>query len=559
MKIIKLASTLLLLIAPSIYLAAQTLPVGLLPNIEDNVRRQQLLGNDTSKRSFIIRPLFLSTTDELKYGDADSHINLRTVLWSSKNDKFKLYALPITLQQQYNSHHPYGINDGAMIPSKGYGTMLSAGVFFKAGPLTIQLRPEYVFAQNAKYPILTDYNQPVSLVTNYYNYHNSVDAPAQYGNGSYSQLDWGQSSVRLNFGAASIGLSNENLWWGPGRYNSLLMTNNAPGFKHLTLNTLRPVQTFIGSFEGQLIAGRLENSGVGQPIGSPAKAKNQAWRYINGMVITYQPKWVPGLYLGFDRSFMAYNTDVNDFGDYLPVFSFLTKAAYAKDSNSNTEDAKNRDQRISFFMRWLWPESRSEIYFQYGREDHSWNGRDAFLEPEHSRAYVVGFRKLVPLQKRADEFIQVGLELSQLEQSNSNKVRSAGYWYSHSQVLQGYTHKGQFLGAGGGPDNTQTLDVAWVKALKRIGLVIERRVHNNDLYNGSFTATKDSRRKWVDLSAIGQFDWTFKKITLNAEMGLIKSFNYQYFLPDPPAGEYWYGPKNDITNFHAKIGLMYAL
>ncbi|WP_379088183.1 capsule assembly Wzi family protein [Pedobacter sp. UC225_65] len=559
MKIIKLTSALLLLIAQSLYLSAQTFPVGLLPNLEDNVRRQQLLGNDTSKRSFIIRPLFLSATDELKYGDADSHINLRTSIWSSKNEKIGLYALPITLQQQYNSHHPYGINDGAMIPSKGYETMLSAGVFFKAGPLTVQLRPEYVFAQNAKYPILTDYNQPASLINNYYVYQNSVDAPTRYGNGSYSKLDWGQSSVRLNFGAASVGISNENLWWGPGRYNALLMTNNAPGFKHLTLNTLRPVQTFIGSFEGQLIAGKLENSGFDQPIGSPYKSKSQTWRYINGMVITYQPKWVPGLYVGFDRTFMAYHTDVDSFGDYLPVFSFLTKAAYAKDSNSNTEDAKNRDQRISFFMRWVWPESRSEIYFQYGREDHSWNGRDAFLEPEHSRAYVVGFRKLMPLKQKANEFIQVGLELSQLESSNSNEVRAAGYWYSHSQVLQGYTNKGQFLGAGGGPDNTQTLDVAWVKALKRIGLVIERRVHNNDLYNRAFTATKDSRRKWVDLSAIGQFDWTFKKFTLNAEMGLIKSFNYEYFLPDPPTGEYWYGPKNDVTNFHAKIGLMYSL
>jgi hypothetical protein len=559
MKIIKLTSALLLLIAQSLYLSAQTLPVGLLPNLEDNVRRQQLLGNDTSKRSFIIRPLFLSATDELKYGDADSHINLRTSIWSSKNEKIGLYALPITLQQQYNSHHPYGVNDGAMIPSKGYETMLSAGVFFKAGPLTVQLRPEYVFAQNAKYPILTDYNQPASLINNYYVYQNSVDAPTTYGNGTYSKLDWGQSSVRLNFGAASIGISNENLWWGPGRYNALLMTNNAPGFKHLTLNTLRPVQTFIGSFEGQLIAGKLENSGFDQPIGSPYKAKSQTWRYLNGMVITYQPKWVPGLYLGFDRTFMAYHTDVNSFGDYLPVFSFLTKAAYAKDSNSNTEDAKNRDQRISFFMRWVWPESRSEIYFQYGREDHSWNGRDAFLEPEHSRAYVAGFRKLMPLKQKTNEFIQVGLELSQLESSNSNEVRAAGYWYSHSQVLQGYTNKGQFLGAGGGPDNTQTFDVAWVKALKRIGLVIERRVHNNDLYNRAFTATKDSRRKWVDLSAIGQFDWTFKKFTLNAEMGLIKSFNYEYFLPDPPTGEYWYGPKNDVTNFHAKVGLMYSL
>lgn len=560
MRTIKIASILLFLSLATVSVFAQTLPLGLLHNLEDNFRRQQLLGNDTSKRSFMVRPLHMSETDNLNYGDSASSVKLRTQLWASANNKFKLYALPIAWQQQYNSHHPYGINDGAMIPSKGYQTMLSAGVFLKAGPLTVQFRPEYVFAQDSEYPVLTDYNQPLALVTNYYAYKNLVDAPTNFAEGSYSQLSWGQSSIRLNLGGASIGLSNENLWWGPGRHNALLMTNSAPGFKHLTLNTTRPLKTFLGTIEGQLIAGRLENSGIGQPIGSPYIAKNEDWRYLNGITFTYQPKWIPGLFLGFDRVFTIYNNSLGKgLSDYLPVFSFLTKSAYAENSNSNTEDAKARDQLISFYMRWVWPESKSEIYFQWGREDHSWNLRDAFTEPEHTRAYILGFRKLVPYLQKQGEFIQVGLELSQLEQSNSNEVRGASYWYGHHQLKQGHTNKGQFLGAGNGPDNTQTLDVAWVKALNRIGFIIERRVNNNDLYNRSYSATKDPRKHWVDLAFLGQFDWTIKKFTLNSQMGFIRSLNYQYYLPDPPTGEYWYGPKNDVTNFNLKIGLLYSL
>ncbi|MEJ5994836.1 capsule assembly Wzi family protein [Pedobacter sp. Du54] len=558
MKLLKILVFALLFGLKATFLAAQTLPLGLLPNLEDNFRRQQLLGNDTSKRSFMVRPLYMSETDDLNYGDSASSIKLRTQLWASNNDKFKLYALPIAWQQQFNSHHPYGINDGAMIPSKGYETMFSAGVFLKAGPLTVQFRPEYVFAQDSKYPVLTDYNQPANLVTNYYGYQNRVDAPTNYSEGSYNELNWGQSSAKLTFGSAAIGISNENLWWGPGRYNSLLMSNNASGFKHLTLNTGKPLKTPIGSFEGQLIAGRLENSGVGQPIGSTYAAKDNDWRYINGLVFTYQPKWVPGLYLGFDRAFTTYQHSLNSVGDYLPVFSFLTKAAFAENSNSNTEDSRDRDQLISLFMRWVWPESNSEIYFQWGREDHSWNFRDAFLEPEHTRAYIVGFNKLVPLKQKTNECIQVGVEFSQLESSNSNHVRAVAPWYTHTQLRQGYTNKGQFLGAGNGPSNMQTLDVAWVKGLKRIGLVIERQVHNNDLYIQTFEATKDSRKRWVDLGFIGQVDWTVKKFTINSQMGFVRALNYQYYLPPPPAGEYWNGDKNDVSNFNVKVGLIYS-
>jgi hypothetical protein len=560
MKIFKPLASLVFLFFLANIASAQTLPLGLLQNLEDNFRRQQLLGNDTSKRSFMVRPLHMSESDDLNYGDPASFVKLRTELWKSADNKFKLYALPIAWQQQFNSHHPYGINDGAMIPSKGYQTMFSAGVFLKAGPLTVQLRPEYVFAQNSKYPLLTDYDQPKALVNEYYIYQNTVDKPLNFGEGSYSKFNLGQSSIRLNLGGASIGVSNENLWWGPGRHTALLMSNNATGFKHLTLNSTRPLKTAIGSFEGQLIAGKLENSDVTVPDDLRFTKKRAEWRYINGMSITYQPKWVSGLYLGFNRSFTAYSSDVgNKFTDYLPVFSFFTKSAYAEDSNSNTEDAKNRDQLISLFMRWIWPESRSEIYFEWGREDHSWNLRDAFIEPEHTRAYVLGFTKLIPFKNRDNEFVQVGFELSQLESSNTNEVRSSGYWYSHGQVRHGYTNKGQFIGAGGGPDNTQTIDVAWVKDLKRIGLKIERRVHNNNLYNRAFSATLDPRRHWVDLGFIGQFDWTFKRFTVNSQIGLIRSLNYQYYLPAPPKGEFWYGDKNDKTNFNIQIGLMYSL
>ena len=44
-----------------------------------------------------------------------------------------------------------------------------------------------------------------------------------------------------------------------------MMSNHAEGFKHITFNTIKPIKTFIGNFEWQVITGRLENSGFTPP------------------------------------------------------------------------------------------------------------------------------------------------------------------------------------------------------------------------------------------------------------------------------------------------------
>jgi hypothetical protein len=44
---------------------------------------------------------------------------------------------------KFNSHRPFGWNDAGMRMVKGFQQSFSAGVFWKAGPLSIQLQPEY--------------------------------------------------------------------------------------------------------------------------------------------------------------------------------------------------------------------------------------------------------------------------------------------------------------------------------------------------------------------------------------------------------------------------------
>lgn len=518
-------------------LFSQTLSVGLMQNVEDSYRRQQLLDKDSSKISYMIRPVNANPALAYSY--------LYKPLYKSADGKRFISALPVVWENQYNTHHPYGMNDGSMILAKGYQTQLSAGVFAKAGPLSIQLRPEFVFAENKNYREIHDANSGNSFITDYIKYlYNKIDQPGRFANGSYTRVNWGQSNVRLTFNPVSLGLSNENLWWGPGMRSSLLMSNNASGFKHLTLNTSKPVNTIIGSFEAQIVAGRLDPSGAPKIDDTRFARKSLDWRYLSGVAITYNPKWVPNLYLGLDRSFVIKKSDLGKgFFDYLPFFTGLGKSqADNLETGIDEEDEKKRDQYASIFARWALPQSRAEIYVQYGRNDHSWDLRDFIAEPEHSRAYIVGFRKLIGL-KDPDEFIEFGVEAVQTQQSSTASIRADEWWYAHYQVSSGYTNKGQVLGAGIGPSgNMQSFDISWVQGLKKIGFAFDRIEQNNDLY--LLTAEKSGTKKWSDLVFSGKFDWTFSNFIVDSQLTYIHSKNYQYT------------PEN-AQNLSLKLGVLY--
>ncbi|MBN2615545.1 MAG: hypothetical protein JXR71_07595 [Bacteroidales bacterium] len=547
----QLYALILMVMFPLISLG-QTLPVGT-PVLSDYYRRAQLLGKLNPEVSFTSFPLFPVGAFKVQNAfDPDSTLYKNRLIDFDGmapflNKKGRVQLLPVVWKNQYNSQHPAGMNDGVMVPARGYQTVLSAGVFIKFGPLSVQLNPEWHYAANVPfqgfYQIYGKPSPPSGL----------IDLPERFGDSAIQQVSWGQSSIRLTFGPVSFGFSNENLWWGPGIHNALLMTNNAPGFPHLTLNTVRPIKTPIGSFEGQLIGGKLVGSGY-----TPGLPDD--WRYLNSLTLTYQPKWVPGLFLGFARSFQIYHSDMgNHLYDYLPVFGAIEKVAVG---NAAT-DVRRQDQLLSIFMRWVWVKARGEFYAEFGREDHAWNTRDLLLEPNHSAAYVVGLMKLFPLWRK-NEYIQINAEVTNLASTatTNNRVRDytppVGYWYTHYQIKQGYTNDGQVLGAGIGPgSNMQWLRVSWVKGMKSLGLDFERYVHDNDYLIANI---KDIRRNWVDLSTGLVGSWAYKNLLFSAEVKYIHEINYEWrYRPVQITNAkptYW-SPTKDSYNFHALVNVVY--
>jgi len=528
--------------------------------LNDYYRTMQLAGKVDSNISFTVRPLSAVALKTKSIFDPDSAsmpdrwVKTKPVVFGNGRGQFSL--LPLTWQQQYNSNHPYGWNDGAMIPAKGYQTLITGGFYLKYGKLSIQFQPEFVYAANPAFNGFASGHSDAEL-TQYYTYHNLIDNPERFGNGPYSKMFWGQSSISLTFGSIAVGLSNENLWWGPGIRNSLILSDNAPGFKHFTINTVRPVKSPIGYFEGQIIAGRLDGTSYpplpvtglsdGTNLFTP---KDPSWRYFTGLNINYHPKWIPGLTLGLIRTFDAYHNHIKGFNGYVPFFTPYSKAATA----GGTGDAFPRDQYTSFYARWLFKKVQAELYFEYGLNDNLYNLRDFVGSPDHSRAYIFGLRKLFPVNGSPDQHILFSAEITQLSQSPDRLVRNANGWYIHSEVTQGQTNQGQVLGAGtGSGGNLQSVEISWISGLKKLGISLERYEHDVDFYQNYFPDMNGNSRKWVDFALGAQGSWTYKNIIFNAKLQTIKSFNYEWILNNYVPSQY-YVPNNTVYNFHAELG-----
>ena len=232
--------------------------------VQQRLRTAQLTGDFDPAFSFTVKPLHTGRNgleiDPALLG-APEYGSTVLRFWG---DRGRIKVLPVDLLMEYSSHHPYNRNNGSMIPNRGYQQLLSLGFYAEVGPLSIQFKPEHLLAENRDYDGFADSHYD-AIWARRYTLWNHADLPERFGTDTYQRNLWGQSSIRLNWQGLSLGLSTENIWWGPAIRNSIMMSNQARGFAHLTFNSTRPLRTPIGHFEWQLVTGRLESSGFSPP------------------------------------------------------------------------------------------------------------------------------------------------------------------------------------------------------------------------------------------------------------------------------------------------------
>jgi hypothetical protein len=527
--------------------------------IEQNLRTAQLLGKFDPTFSFTSLPIHTGEKgvkiDPSLIGSKEYGTTLKTFL--GKYGTLKI--LPVDFLMEYGSHHPYSRNNGSMIPNRGYQQLVSFGFFAELGPLSIQFKPETVYAENRNFNGFPDSHYDAIWSTRY-TLWNYIDLPERFGEKAYKKSLFGQSSIRLNYQGLSLGLSSENIWWGPSVRNSIMMSNQAQGFNHITFDTTRPVKTFLGYFEWQLVTGRLEASGFRPPevperFGSTELyfPKKDDWRYYQGFTITYSPKWVKGLSLGLIKWVQFYGEFAQTNRDYFPVFAGI----FRDDSFDYTYD-RAIDQAGGVFGRWLWQDAKAEVYAEYHMNDSKVNFRDLILDIEHSRAYTIGLRKI--FQKNPTSRIyELSWERTRMQPSSSQRLRGAGSWYEHGSVRHGYTNNGEVMGAGIGPgSNSHYLELAMIDKLDRYGIAFEVIEQDNDFLIEAFdsgTRFGDSRRYWKDLNIHLSVQKRVKNFWGRINLVYSRSLNYQWELED--FTDPWYHAGTDVNNFHINFNLTY--
>lgn len=498
----------------------QSLPAGY-PVLAESERRDQLRTADSLPYSFFLQNVFLFK-DTLE----------------SRDSEFEFGVIPIRSSIFANTSRPYWYSPNEMIPAKGVQIYISGGAYFTHKYFSLDLQPEMSLAQNLAYPG----SRRFRYISTY------GDDPERFGDGVYSRIGFGQSKLVGKLGAFEAGISTRNLWWGPGQWNSLTFSNNAPGFVHGLFGTHRPAKTFFGSFEFQLISGFPKSKKYPAYQDSALNAVNRIKpnrdRYLNALNISVSPKWIPGLSFGATRTVQTFrdSVDVGNFIDVLPVFWGVSKQQVGSDLVGESD--RGRDQQITVFFRYVVPNTGFEFYGEYGRRDHALNIRDLTISPAHSRAYLMGFNKIFKLG--GEKLVQVRGEMTQQAQSVNWVVRanSTTPWHTNG-TIGGFTNWDQAMGVGVGMgSNVQMLEISLVEGINKLGVYLERLPQHADFYDTA-DLQKKGYQPWVDFTAGPIFDHQWKNVIFSGRMLFTYTGNY-----------FWsqeLGPQSDFPETNSKF------
>ncbi|MDR7130538.1 hypothetical protein J2X69_002894 [Algoriphagus sp. 4150] len=534
---------------------SQTIPAGF-PVLEENLRRQQLLGDEELKDfSFGLRPIVSLKQD--RFGDLKDSI-------PTKEKKIQLEILPLLSTTVYNSNRPFGWGNYSMMNSAGIQTLISPGISGKLFFLKFQFRPEYVRSQNKGYQGYGD-GFGAGIDRNRFRFWNYGDHPEKFTEEYNSFFWWGQSSVSLDIGPVELGAGTQNIWWGPGQFNSLTFSNNARGMKHFFLRTSKPTDIYIGKLESEIIVGRADDTGI-------LPSQNQEfnilyalpftgdWKYVTGLSLTYQPVFLPNFFFGFNRTFQQYSDKVeNTFIGRFPIFQSFQKKNFFQDNHSIDYDANGQDQQIALSVRYLNSKANIELYAEYGKRDHNYDWREFIMNPEHARAYLFGFSKLVKTGKEHVQY-QIRGELVHQQESVNRYVRYEilnsfnATWHTHYQA-RGFTNEGQSMGVGiGVGGNVQMLEFSRISGLNKIGLLVQRLENHQDFFYGSFEGYQE-KKPWIDLTMGLLWDHQWERFILSSKTQLTRATNYQWenaadSKPDFPIGQ-------QLWTFSGTLSLIY--
>ncbi len=370
-------------------------------------------------------------------------------LGPSSDNGFEIDLVRPRLTTYFNSTFPWGANDGPVWAGRGVTASLQAGVAARYGPVSLTLAPMVFGAQNAGFD-MQDNGRTGNVRFADGRFPTTIDRPQRFGDGAYSRVDLGQTTLRIDLPVVALGASTANQSWGPAR-SPILLSNNAAGFPHVFLGSSSPIDLGIARVHGRLVWGKLSQSDYTGITGSARR------RFMSGIIGVISPKGVEGLELGAARFFhQVWPVEGLSLSSFTKPFESILKVGLPDDPNNPANPGSSADNQLaSVFARWAFPRSGFEVYAEYGREDHNWNFRDFLLQPDHSGGYVLGATKVI--RTSPESFYSIRAEAMNMQVSQLIRGRGEGPFYVHSRSRQGHTYLGQVLGNAAGVGGNGTV------------------------------------------------------------------------------------------------------
>ena len=518
-------------------------------NQTDLLRDKQLLNHDFKDQSFMIRSTQLYHT----LSNKKTNTLFGKVTWD---------GIDIRYNFQNNTNLPAGFNEGSLYPSVGKQHRGSLSSHFIWKNFEFHLQPEWVVANNDNPPLFLGNKEDGNYWARYYLLiQNNIDNYSRMGNKPLNKLFLGQSYFTYHYKKMDIGASSENQWWGPGYRNSLLMTNEASGFYHFYIKNNEPIQTPWGHWEGKAILGRLESPNMPPPEDSIMRTvwadgivkKNKSVRHLEGFTLNWQPKWLPNVYIGYSYVMQSYILNRNIYGKQMGLLS----------------PDRPKQQLSAFNLRIVLPKDHAEIYAELGQPNQAVSPWRLFGDSVKT-GFVVGARKLFTLGQHG-VYLKLFAEFTQLQLMNPALVIDEkepfggplkNSWYINPKIRQGYTHQGKMLGASIGPgSNSQSMGLSWHKGNNKLGIFIERVVHNNDFYLYEYYGSAYFNRYYIDINKGIEAQLSLSpNVLLGLSVLQTNALNYKWVREELP-GTTWSDPSSisDKTNVLFNCSLKFNL
>lgn len=458
--------------------------------------------------------------------------------------RFEAYLLPLDASVRFNSAFPYGSNDGAIWAGRGMTSAIGGGFVLLLGPVTAVITPIAFRAQNSGFALMpTGGGGRLQFADAF---AGGIDRPQRFGDASYSRFDPGQSTLRVDLLGVAVGVSGANMGWGPMHSYEYILGANAPGIPHIFFGTSTPRNVWIGKLHGRAIWGVLEQSEYSPVAGTryySSTVEPGTRRFATGLIATFEPRGLPGLELGAARFFHVLWPRKGPPRSYFTkVFQSVVKRGLPASPGLTDTQGGAENQLASAFARLVLPKSGFEVYGEYAREDHSYDARDFVQEPDHSRSYGLGFRKVLRADSARLSALRVEMINYQLPTLGRN--RGEGGIYVHGAMPQGHTNRGQVLGADTGVGTGAGSTVAWDRYTTRgrTTLSFMRAVKRE---NGSFflNGVQNPRSNDVQLSLGAEQVRFLSRVELTTGATLVRELNRNF--------------EADAWNLNALIGVRF--